>query len=119
MGNRGVIESNRSESSLVYRFIRDNQPVTVQEIADGCFPITFGRADPLYGRLMKKSLEKTFASFLWLRAHGVALTCISRPGLRSQFVLGWVAQGPEALSAVSDRSIIRSLEALDVIEPLP
>ena len=106
------IESDRDSGKVVYRFIRDNQPVTVQEIADGCFPLTFGHDDPLYGRLIKKSIARSFAAIEWLRREGgVEITCLSRPGLRSTFVLGIVAQGPEALGSSADRSVIRSFVA--------
>ena len=115
MGNSRDIESNRSEASLVYRYVRDNGPVTVQQIADACFPLSFGHDDPLYGRLIRKSIGRSFAALEWLRREGVSLTCLSHPGLRSTFVLGTVAQGPEALGQSADRRVISSLEA---IEPL-
>ena len=40
-------------------------------LAEICFPLTFGSADPLYPRLIKRSVERVLESVLYLRAHGV------------------------------------------------
>jgi hypothetical protein len=93
----------RADVEAVYRYLRDHGEATGVQIAEACFPLTFGSLDPLYKRLFRKSMAKTLLSVGWLRGQKVAITCLSKPGFPSTFVLGRVAQGPEALSSIDAR----------------
>lgn len=75
-----VIEGNREDSAVVYRYLRAHGPDTVPGIALACFPLRLGTADPLYARLFKKSVKRTLQSIEWIRAQGVDVTVTPWPG---------------------------------------
>jgi hypothetical protein len=88
----------RADAAVVYRFLRDFGPSTVDEMADRCFPLSFGRSDPLYARLIKGSKRRVLDSLVWMRHSGVALSCV--PGVDgSIFHLG-------AVTAVAVPSVV-------------
>jgi len=68
-----VAEIGRDDAALVYRHLRDVGPADVVTLAEICFPLTFGSADPLYPRLIKRSVERVLESVLYLRGHGVTV----------------------------------------------
>jgi hypothetical protein len=86
----GPLDPFRSDAVLVYRRLRDFGPGSALEIAEACFPLTFGRDDPLYGRLIRASIRRVYDSVVWMRHQGVVISAV--PGSydyeRTQFHLG-------------------------------
>lgn len=101
MTSRRVVEIDRDDAALVYRFLRDHGAATLVQITENCFPLAFGSADPLYRRLLKRGVSRTLASIEWMRRQGVDLSCVSVPGYPSEYSLGWVRQGVENIGSVS------------------
>jgi hypothetical protein len=69
----GTPDPLRADAVPVYRFVRDHGPVTLLEIADACFPLSFGRDDPLYERLIRRSVGRVLDALTWMRGEGVVV----------------------------------------------
>lgn len=67
----------RADAVPVYRYLRDHGPDTLSGIADAAFPLTFGRDDPLYKRLHKRSVTRVLNALQWLRGEGVPVYFVS------------------------------------------
>jgi hypothetical protein len=72
----GIEDVGRSDAALVYRYLRDHGAASAVQIAEACFPLSFGRSDPLYGRLIKRSVGRALSSVSWMRDHGVDVRCV-------------------------------------------
>jgi chemotaxis methyl-accepting protein methylase len=82
----------RADAAIVWRALRDSGTgLSAKVLADRCFPLEFGHDDPLYERLVKRSIRRVFDSLVWMRHEGVVLTAVPTPEGETQFVLGHVA----------------------------
>ena len=86
----------RDDAAVVYRYLRDHGESTLSVIAEACFPTSLQGQGPAstLRHLKRRSVRRTLGSLEWMRSQGVALTCLSHPGLPSGFVLGVVLQDP-------------------------
>jgi hypothetical protein len=80
----------RDDAAVVYRYIRDHPGATVPEMADQCFPLAFGDADPLYPRLRRKSVTRVLNALVWMRHEKVLITAVPAAvqGFLTTFWLG-------------------------------
>jgi len=76
MGAGGSADPFRADAAVVWRSLRDSGPASAVDLAERCFPLTFGRDEPLYERLFKESKRKVFNSLVWMRHQGVAITAV-------------------------------------------
>jgi hypothetical protein len=91
-GIGGVGDPFRDDAAVVYRFLRDVGPATVPNLAEACFPLSYGKDEPLYARLVKGSVRRVLDALVWMRHQGVVITAVPAlgPGLGTTFHLGAV-----------------------------
>jgi hypothetical protein len=87
----------RDDAAVVWREMRSAGPSTALDLAEKCFPITFGRSDPLYDKLMRASYRRVIDSIVWMRHRGVAVW--ASPGSPTVFSLS--EPGPEVWTAAT------------------
>lgn len=75
---------------MVYRHLRDVGPTTLLGLVDACFPTTFGTDDPLYDRLVKRSVRRVLKSVDFMRTQGVVI--VLQPTVPSSFALVIMSQ---------------------------
>lgn len=78
----------RADAALVYRYLRDHEPVTANAIAEACFPTTFGAADPVAKALAKSGRRRVSDAIVWMRHQpGVRIHCYPGSGDGSLFAI--------------------------------
>lgn len=111
MGIEGTADPFRADAALVWRWLREHQRGTVLQMAEACFPLDYGRDEPLYQRLMQGPRRRVLDSIVWMRHQGVLITCIPRDVDvdATTFVLG-------AAQIVESRIVRESRPVLDAVE---
>lgn len=91
--------SERDDAACVYRHLRSHGPDTLAGLVDACFPVLTAGPTSSVLAVRKRSVGRALGAVIWMRAHGVSLTCVSIPGFMSEYALGVTVTGTVTATA--------------------
>ena len=91
--------SERDDAACVYRHLRAHGPDTLGGLVDACFPVLTAGPASSVAAVQRRSVGRALSAVVWMRAHGVSVTCASIPGFMSEYDLGVTVTGTVTVTA--------------------